>query len=120
MRSAGRCWWKRSDWANRIRRCWWHRQTICDVEVAPGSLAALRHRAAAEPIARHPHGLVLPLSALEQVRFLRISTLSVAPRHRARAFGMQFRRQMLGNMMSPQSTTLDDLAAFATRCVQAV
>lgn len=93
--------------------------TICDVEVAPGSLAALRHRAAAEPIARHPHGLVLPLSALEQVRFLRISTLSVAPRHRARAFGMQFRRQMLGNMMSPQSTTLDDLAAFATRCVQA-
>ncbi|NLB14271.1 MAG: hypothetical protein GX826_09680 [Gammaproteobacteria bacterium] len=63
---------------------------------------------------------MLPLSALEQVRFLRISTLSVAPRHRARAFGMQFRRQMLGNMMSPQSTTLDDLAAFATRCVQAV
>lgn len=94
--------------------------SICNVAIMPGALAALRHAEAATPIGRHRHGLVFSLAALEQVRFLRISTLSVAPRHRARAFGMQFRRQVLGNMVSPQSTTLEDLAGYAARCVQEV
>lgn len=86
---------------------------ICGVVVPPGGLAALRHRGDARPIAGHAHGDVLPLSALAEVRFLRLTTLAVSPEHRERAFSAQFRRQVLGNMLSPRTTTLDDLRAYA-------
>ena len=86
---------------------------ICGVAIPPGGLAALRHREDARPLDEHAAGAVLPLSALAEVRFLRLTTLAVAPEHRERAFGDQFRRQVQGNMLSPRSTTLDDLARFA-------
>lgn len=86
---------------------------ICGVTIPPGGLAALRHREDALPLERHADGDVLPLPALAQVRFLRLTTLALAPEHRERAFGEQFRRQVSGNLLSPRSTTLDDLLRFA-------
>lgn len=86
---------------------------LCGVRIAPGGLAALRHRDDAVALSHHADGQVLPLSALAQVRFLRLTTLALAPEHRERAFGEQFRRQVRGNMLSPRSTTLDDLRGFA-------
>lgn len=90
---------------------------LCGVAIPPGGLAALRHRDEARALAVHAHGRVLPLSALAEVRFLRLTTLAVSPEHRERAFGDQFRRQVQGNMLSPRSTTLDDLARFASERV---
>ncbi len=86
---------------------------ICGVRIPPGGLAALRHREDATALASHADGQILPLSALAQVRFLRLTTLVLAPEHRERAFGEQFRRQVHGNLLSPRSTTLDDLRRFS-------
>lgn len=87
------------------------------VAIPPGGLAALRHRDDAEPLGEHAQGAILPVSALAEVRFLRLTTLAVAPEHRERAFGDQFRRQVQGNLLSPRTTTLDDLRRFAgARC----
>ena len=86
---------------------------LSGVRIPPGGLAALRHRDNAQPFGEHAHGAILPLSALAEVRFLRLTTLAVAPEHRERAFGDQLRRQVQGNLLSPRTTTLDDLARFA-------
>lgn len=84
------------------------------VTLPPGALFAVARHPDAAPLGAHRHGDVLPLSALAEARFLRLTTLAVSPANRARAFGAQYRRQVLGNMVSPQSTTLDDLEAWAT------
>ena len=97
-----------------------HEVALCGVTLAPGGLAALRHHDAASVLGHHAHGAILPLSALAQVRFLRLTTLALAPEHRERAFGEQFRRQVQGNMLSPRSTTLDDLRRFAAACCKGV
>ncbi len=86
---------------------------ICGVTIPPGGLAALRHREDAVPLGHHANGEVFSLSALAQVRFLRLTTLALEPAHRERAFGEQFRRQVHCNLLSPGSTTLDDLRRFA-------
>ena len=96
-----------------------HEVALCGVMLAPGGLAALRHRDDAPVLGRHAHGAILPLAALAQVRFLRLTTLALAPEHRERAFGEQFRRQVQGNLLSPRSTTLDDLRRFAGACLDA-
>lgn len=85
-----------------------------DVVIPPGGLAALRHVEDPVALGAHVQGHVYPLAAIAQARFLRLTTLAVAPAHRERAFGDQFRRQVQGNMLSPRSTTLDDLRQFAT------
>lgn len=92
---------------------------ICGVTIPPGSLAALDYHGDARPLRRHDRGDVLPLSALAAVRFLRLTTLAVSPKNRERAFSTQFRRQLQDNMMSPRTTTLRDLAAFATARTEA-
>ncbi len=96
-----------------------HEVALCGVTLAPGGLAALRHRDDALILGRHAHGAILPLAALAQVRFLRLTTLALAPEHRDRAFGEQFRRQVQSNLLSPRSTTLDDLRRFAAACCKA-
>lgn len=93
--------------------------SICGVAIPPGGLAALRYRSDAQPIARHERGDMFALSALAEVRFLRLTTLAVAPHNRERAFSTQFRRQVVSNMLSPATTTLDDLRVFAANWMQA-
>lgn len=83
--------------------------SICGVRIEAGGLAALRYRDDLTPVVRHPHGGVYRVSDLQEVRFLRVSTLSVRPDSRARAFAMQFQRQVVGNMLSPRSTRHQDL-----------
>ncbi len=92
---------------------------INGVRVPPGALAALRHHPDVAPLGSHAHGDTLPLTALAAVRFLRLTTLVVAPEHRERAFSAQFRRQVRSNMLSPASTTLQHLHGFADACMQA-
>lgn len=86
---------------------------LSGVTLPPGALLALSRDPGAWPRSVHRHGDVLPLSAVAQARFLRLTTLAVSPANRARAFGAQYRRQVQGNLVSPQSTTLDDLDAWA-------
>ena len=87
--------------------------TICGVTIPPGGLVALRYHADAVPLSSGTQGDILPLAALAEVRFLRLTTLAVSPTSRPRAFNAQFRRQMLGNMLSPHTTTIDDLSRYA-------
>ncbi|MCD9028021.1 hypothetical protein LDO26_07345 [Luteimonas sp. BDR2-5] len=92
---------------------------IRDVAIPAGGLLALRHQDDARAIAGHPHGDILPLTALAEARFLRLTTFAVPPADRERAFSTQFRRQVLGNMLSPRTTTLDDLHRYAGGRLQA-
>lgn len=79
----------------------------------PGSLAALtHHNQPPEPPAKQKWQR-LPLNRIAQARFLRLTTLAVSPNNRQRAFSSQFKRQVVGNMLSPASTTLDHLRQFA-------
>lgn len=91
--------------------------SICEVAIPPGGLAALRHHDNATPLAEHRHGLVFPMTALHQARFLRLTTLALAPEDRKRAFGEQYLRQIRGNMLSPSSTTINDLIHFSEACL---
>ena len=90
---------------------------LCGVSLPPGGLTALRYKDDVSQLGQHRHGCVFPISALAEVRFLRLTTLTVEPEHRDRAFGDQFRRQVQSNMLSPGSTRIEDLARFADRCV---
>lgn len=94
--------------------------SICGVRIVPGALAALDYPEHLTPIARHAKGNIYPLTALEQTRFLRLTTLAVAPEERKRAFSVQFQHQITSNMLSPQSTKLADLLAYAEQCVGAM
>lgn len=84
--------------------------TLCGVALPPGSLLALRHHGG-NPSA--PPGRVQPLDAVAAAWFLRITTLAVPPAVRKRAFSCQYERQLHANMMSPHTTTIDDLRRYA-------
>lgn len=90
---------------------------IGGVALPPGSLIALEHTAAAGALLATSNSKEksqqLPLDNIKQARFLRLTTLAVAPKDRERAFSSQFTRQVVGNMLSPATTTLDDLRHFA-------
>lgn len=84
------------------------------VTLPPGSLCALSH--VEEPPARTTSsGRYLPLAAIAQARFLRLTTLAVEPSIRARAFSAQLEAQVRGRMLSPATTTLAELRGFARR-----
>ncbi|MBA8889482.1 hypothetical protein FHW12_003728 [Dokdonella fugitiva] len=85
---------------------------LAGVDLPPGSLCALAHVAGASG-APTANGMRLPLDAIASARFLRLTTLAVAPVDRQRAFSAQFEAQLRSRMLSPASTTLDDLRAFA-------
>jgi hypothetical protein len=83
------------------------------VMIPPGSLCALRYDDSALGTRRSAKGCIAPLEALQQVRFLRLTTLSVAPDIRRRAFSHQLDAQLRANLFSPTTTTLDHLRGFA-------
>lgn len=86
---------------------------INGVRLPPGALCALEY---AQPEAAGPptrHGVRLPLAAIARARFLRLTTLAVPPSIRRRAFSAQVDAQLRSCMMSPLTTTLDELHAFA-------
>ncbi|NOT86790.1 MAG: hypothetical protein HOP03_01245 [Lysobacter sp.] len=87
--------------------------TICDVVLPPGSLFALRYPDETKPKRDIACGHLLPIEAITQARFLRLTTLAVSTAIRRRAFSAQFEAQLRGDMLSPASTTIDDLRQFA-------
>lgn len=84
-----------------------------NVVLPAGSLCALAHaeNAVSTPTA---HGSALPVTAIRQARFLRLTTLAVEPAARSRVFSAQMDAQRRSGMLSPDSTTLAELRAFAT------
>lgn len=86
---------------------------ICDVTLPPGALFALRYPDDTAAIGETGCGQVFPLGAISQARFLRLTTLSVSPKVRRRAFSSQFESQLRGNMLSPSTTTIEQLLEFA-------
>lgn len=90
---------------------------ICGVRIPAGGLCALRY--AGEVQGRPgPYGLVIPLQALQEIRFLRLTTLAVAPEFRQRAFTRQLEAQLRASLFSPTTTTIQQLADFARRAAQ--
>lgn len=87
--------------------------TICDVVLPPGSLFALRYPEDTRPKRALACGQLLPIEAVTQARFLRLTTLTVSPAVRRRAFSAQFEAQLRSDMLSPSTTTIDDLRQFA-------
>ena len=87
--------------------------TVGGVRLPPGALFALRYPDATEPLRSTACGHVFPLSAIAQARFLRLTTLAVSPAARARAFSAQFEAQQRSDLLSPGTTTIEDLRAFA-------
>src|SRR5699024_10225973 len=85
---------------------------IGGVLIPPGGLAALRHAGSAVAPVDGQRWQVLPLAAIAQARFLRLTTLAVSPANRERAFSSQFKRQIVLNMRGPDVTTTADLRAF--------
>lgn len=91
---------------------------IGGVEIPPGGLTALSHQDAIAPAPSASKIRILPIAAIKEARFLRLTTLAVTPEHRQRAFSSQFKRQLDGNMLSPASTTLDDMRRFAVAMIK--
>ena len=88
---------------------------INNVRIPIGGLCALRRTTDADAGIPTPHGLRLPRSVIAQARFLRLTTLSVPPTIRRRAFSAQVDAQLRGSMLSPLTTTIAELHDFAQR-----
>lgn len=58
-------------------------------------------------------GQRVPCARLRGVRFLRLTTLAVAPEYRARAFSAHFKQQIDGGLFSPDVTRVEQLARIA-------
>ena len=89
--------------------------SICGVILPPGALLALDYPDDLAPQARIASGAVLPVEAIAQARFLRLTTLAVSPAARRRAFSAQLEVQVQSNFLSPETTTLQDLQNVAQR-----
>lgn len=87
--------------------------SICGVTLPPGALFALRYSDDTPATRTVACGDVMPISAIEQARFLRLTTLTVPPDLRRRAFSAQLEAQVRGDMLSPLTTTIEDLRTFA-------
>ncbi|MCW8194591.1 hypothetical protein F6455_07310 [Proteobacteria bacterium 005FR1] len=87
---------------------------IFGVEIPAGSLCALDYPAAAEHRPT-PSGQLVWLSDISEARFLRFTTLAVDPADRHRAFSQQVDTQIRAQMMSPTTTTIEQLRSFAHR-----
>lgn len=83
------------------------------VLLPPGSLYALQYPDDARALRETNCGHVFHLSVVAQARFLRLTTLAVSPAVRARAFSSQFEAQLRNDLLSPASTTIEDLKSFA-------
>lgn len=58
-------------------------------------------------------GQRVPCARLRGVRFLRLTTLAVAPEYRARAFSAHFKQQIDGGLFSPDVTRIEQLVRIA-------
>ena len=92
---------------------------VSGVALPPGALFALHYPEDAPRIGSTDVGQVYPLGAVAQARFLRLTTLAVPPKVRPRAFSTQFETQVRGDMLSPATTTIEDLHRFAAACLAA-
>lgn len=86
---------------------------INHVALPPGSLFALSYPADRPAHGHTKHGALMRLADIHQARFLRLTTLSAEPAWRRRAFAPQVNAQIRSEFLSPCTTTLDDLRAFA-------
>jgi hypothetical protein len=86
---------------------------VCGVALPPGALFALRYADAIPAIGDIGCGQVFRIDSIDQARFLRLTTLAVSPAVRRRAFSSQFEAQLRGDMLSPATTTIEDLRRFA-------
>lgn len=86
---------------------------IFNVLIPPGSLCALKYSEDVSDLRASPHGKIIPLANISEARFLRLTTLSVPPDVRKRAFGPQVEVQIRGQMLSPTTTVIDQLLDFA-------
>ncbi|HEV2679673.1 MAG TPA: hypothetical protein VGV14_04165 [Rhodanobacter sp.] len=84
------------------------------VLLPPGSLCAIGHAAGFQLAwARTPHGHIVPIGDIAAIRFLRLTTLSVEPNDRLRAFSVMVQAQHAAGLFSPLTTTLAQLCEFA-------
>lgn len=91
---------------------------IFDVWIPPGGLCALRYAEPVPDVRSSRHGLVIPLAHIDQARFLRLTTLSVDPSIRVRAFEAQVKSQIESDMFSPLTTRVEQLQEFADSLLQ--
>ena len=84
------------------------------VRLPPGSLFGVRYEG---PVGarknRSAAGEVIPIHSCAGFRFLRLSTLVVAPEHRARAFTAHFQAQLDAGLFAPREATVAQLRQFA-------
>lgn len=88
---------------------------IHGVTIPPGGLCALGYDGEPLALRQHAHGSIFAIDQVTRARFLRLTTLAVPPSIRARTFSAQIDAQNRLHMLSPMSTTLDQLRAFATQ-----
>lgn len=88
--------------------------------IPPGSLCAIRRNPDAVPLRQLRRGTVLASAALEETRFLRLTTLAISPASRERAFSCQLQAQVRAAMFSPLTATIDQLQELADRFVQGI
>lgn len=85
---------------------------IFGVWIPSGSLCALKYPEGIQS-RKTLHGNVITLENVTTARFLRLTTLSVEPRIRRRAFSQQLETQVRMPMLSPQTTTIEQISEFA-------
>lgn len=88
--------------------------SICGVALPPGALFALAYPDDATPLRALACGHAMGVDTIVQARFLRLTSLAVSPKVRQRAFSAQLDAQIRGDMLSPQTTTIEDLQTFAS------
>lgn len=86
------------------------------VALPPGSLFGVRYEGAvALRKNRELPGDIISVSDCSGFRFLRLSTLSVSPAHRERAFTTHFQAQVAAGLFAPGETTVAQLHRLALR-----
>lgn len=85
------------------------------IRIPEGSLFSVQYND--ETIQKRPNklykGSVIPLDQVDGFWFLRLTTLAVSPKNRARAFNAHFKQQIDNGLFSPETTELSQLKAVA-------
>lgn len=85
------------------------------IRIPEGSLFSVKYDH--ENIQKRPNklykGFVIPIDQVEGFWFLRLTTLAVSPKNRARAFNAHFKQQIDNGLFSPDSTELSQLKEVA-------
>ena len=86
------------------------------VALPPGSLFGVRYEGAIGLRKnRELPGEIIRISDCAGFRFLRLSTLTVSPKHRERAFTSHFQAQVAAGLFAPGETTIEQLYRLAMR-----